>query len=257
MKSKTDHSNVNLHGKLRERYKNSGEWATAYEVGDKTGGSRRRCDFMAFNMWPSKGLVLHGHEIKHSRSDWKKELDDPSKSEAISRYCNYWWIVAPKGIVKLDELPTDWGLMEATEKSALRVQKMAAKKDSVEWPRAFVASLFRAVADYAPGKKLLNDEYRRGYSEGSEHSSKTWETRTESFKTNFERRVSRAETRIKEFEDASGVQIEGWNAKRQGESFKRFQECQFDNVRQIANSFVALADAIDAMQNEARSEATS
>ena len=50
-------------------------WALCFEVGDATGGGHTRwADAVAMSLWPSRGLHLHGFEIKASRSDWVKEL---------------------------------------------------------------------------------------------------------------------------------------------------------------------------------------
>ena len=66
---------------LRARYAKKGrrhQWIFLTNVRDTTGrpkGSRRRyADAVAMNLWPSKGLALHGFEIKVSRSDFLTEL---------------------------------------------------------------------------------------------------------------------------------------------------------------------------------------
>src|SRR6267154_1233957 len=73
---------------------------------------QRRCDLIRVGMWRSRGTGIDGHEIKVSRSDWLRELDDPAKAEAWWPYCTRWWVVAPPGIVRYGELPQSWGLME-------------------------------------------------------------------------------------------------------------------------------------------------
>lgn len=46
------------------------EWAIMFEVGDGTGASQSRwADAVAMNLWPSRGLQIHGFEIKAHRSD--------------------------------------------------------------------------------------------------------------------------------------------------------------------------------------------
>ena len=68
--------------------------------------AKRVCDFMAQDLWTTGGLHLHGHEVKVSRSDWLRELADPSKAEAFRRYCDRWWlVVSDRAIVKPGELP--------------------------------------------------------------------------------------------------------------------------------------------------------
>lgn len=74
-------------------------------------GTNRRCDLLRLGIWPSRGHRIVVHELKVSRSDWLRELDDPAKAEAWWPYCHEFWIAAPNGIVDLSELPDGWGLM--------------------------------------------------------------------------------------------------------------------------------------------------
>ncbi|MCW2899998.1 MAG: hypothetical protein JWO67_2263 [Streptosporangiaceae bacterium] len=76
------------------------------------GRTVRRCDLLRIGMWASRGTGIDAHEIKVSRSDWLRELDDPAKAEAWWPYCSRFWIVAPPGIIQPGELPEGWGLME-------------------------------------------------------------------------------------------------------------------------------------------------
>lgn len=74
-------------------------------------GSNRSCDLLRVGMWPSRGLSIDVHELKVSRSDWLRELNDPGKADAWWRFCSRFWIVAMPGIVNATELPEGWGLM--------------------------------------------------------------------------------------------------------------------------------------------------
>src|ERR1700733_9559218 len=75
-------------------------------------GSTRRADLVRIGMWASRGAGIDVHEIKVSRSDWLRELDDPAKAEAWWPHCNRFWVVTVPGVVQLTELPEGWGLME-------------------------------------------------------------------------------------------------------------------------------------------------
>ena len=55
----------------------------------------RYADAVAMNLFPSRGLALHGFEIKVSKSDFKSEIENPEKSVPVQQYCDHWWIVAP------------------------------------------------------------------------------------------------------------------------------------------------------------------
>ena len=104
-----------LFGRLKRRYA-APEYAIFPGVQNSTGYTRHRreADAIAMGLWPSRGMEVLGFEIKSHRSDWQTELRKPTKSQAIQKYCNRWWIVAAdKDIVKVDEgeLPPTWGLM--------------------------------------------------------------------------------------------------------------------------------------------------
>jgi hypothetical protein len=59
------------------------EWARFFEVASGTGAQAgRSADMLAMNMFPSRGLRIHGVECKASRSDWLRELKNPLLSTA-------------------------------------------------------------------------------------------------------------------------------------------------------------------------------
>ncbi|MBB3012032.1 hypothetical protein [Cupriavidus alkaliphilus] len=118
------------------------EWATMFEVAPRTGGGTRYADAVAVNLWQSRGHAFHGFEIKVSRGDWLRELKDPAKAEEIQRFCDYWTIVAPKGVVADGELPPTWGLLEMRPDRLMQI-KAGPKLDAQPITRAFFASLMR------------------------------------------------------------------------------------------------------------------
>lgn len=123
------------------------EWALFHEVAEATGVGRRRADAIAVNLWESRGLGIHGFEIKISRQDWIRELRDPAKAEAISKNCDHWWIVAPSGVVAKDELPPTWGLYSVDGRGlncAVKAPKL--ENTHVDGVRPFVAALLRRAA---------------------------------------------------------------------------------------------------------------
>ncbi|MFB4275777.1 hypothetical protein ACBJ59_10830 [Nonomuraea sp. MTCD27] len=75
-------------------------------------GSNRRCDLLRIGVWASRGHGIDVHELKTSRSDWLRELDDPAKAEAWWPYSSRFWVVAPPKMISPDEVPSGWGLME-------------------------------------------------------------------------------------------------------------------------------------------------
>ncbi|RUW57119.1 hypothetical protein [Mesorhizobium sp. M8A.F.Ca.ET.021.01.1.1] len=120
-----------------------------FEVANTTGHSARRsADAIVMNLWPSRGLLIEGIEVKVSRSDWRRELGNPAKAELIAQYCDKWWIVSPDDIVHEHELPALWGHMVVNENGAIRVKKPAPKKDGVKpLDRNFAAAMLRRASD--------------------------------------------------------------------------------------------------------------
>ena len=153
---------------LMKRYpEDRGEYVTAAEVAEANGGGGRRCDFLALSCWPFSGYIIHGFEIKVTRSDWLRELAQVDKADAVGRFCQKWWLVAPAGVAKLEELPTGWGLLEATEKG-LRVAQHATKREAVPITPAFMAALIRNVAKGGVGTAEKQASWQSGYQAGRE-----------------------------------------------------------------------------------------
>lgn len=94
------------------------EWFLAWEVAiksnmvDSGGVPIRVIDGVAFSPWRRNGYEWHGLEIKTHRADWLKELKDSSKAIPAMEMCNRWFLVATQGVVKINELPATWGLLE-------------------------------------------------------------------------------------------------------------------------------------------------
>lgn len=133
---------------LRKRYEGKA-WALLEEVRNSTGYSRvsRSADAIAMSLWPSRGLELHGVEIKSSRNDWLRELKEPEKAEPIARYCHRWWVaVADRELVRDGELPPAWGLMALEGKKLVTVVEAPLRAvEPVGLP--FLAALLRAASE--------------------------------------------------------------------------------------------------------------
>jgi hypothetical protein len=130
------------------RYGNGERYAYAEHVRSHAGfDARRTADAIAMDLWPSKGLGLFGHEVKVSRSDWLRELKDPTKADEFKRYMDRWWLVAPEGVASRAEMPAGWGLMVLVAGTPyLRVVKPAPKLRPPAMPKTMMAAFLRAVA---------------------------------------------------------------------------------------------------------------
>lgn len=178
-KTKPSVTAEDLRARVRRRYAGD-DWALFEEVANATGFAKSRsADAIAVALWPSRGLEVHGFEIKASRGDWLRELKDPWKAESIGKYCDRWWlVVADRTIVKPGEMPDAWGVLAPRGDDDLAVV-VEAKKNEAPTPldRPFFAALCRAAskdkkatiaAAKAPTDKALQDKWSDGYDRGKE-----------------------------------------------------------------------------------------
>jgi hypothetical protein len=95
------------------------------EVGWNGGGlGAGGCDAIYVGFTSTSGRVLAGHELKTSRADWLKELNQPGKADGWADECHQFWLVAAApDIVHDGELPHGWGLMTpGNSKTRMQIQ---------------------------------------------------------------------------------------------------------------------------------------
>lgn len=105
-------------------------------------------DAVALNAWPSRGMELHGIEIKVSRGDWLRELRDPVKTEIIRSNVDRIFVAAPEGVVRPDldgdVLGSEWGWID--QAGTVRVQSPDLTPiGGPTLPRPFVAAMVRSA----------------------------------------------------------------------------------------------------------------
>lgn len=153
-----------------------GEWATFTEVRNGTGWQQqdRYMDLFALSCWPSKGFRSVAYEVKVNRSDFMKELLDPTKrkfSEAVAMEC---WFATPTGLVTKDEVPEGWGLVTVSANGDIKTLKMPTQRTPEPWGMSFIASLLRKASEpesdvpmalwKVAGKDLTMDELKEVFS---------------------------------------------------------------------------------------------
>lgn len=203
-------------GWLAERYA-APEYAFFPSVRNATGFQRRArtADAVAMSLWPSRGLELHGFEVKVSRADWLREKRDPAKAEEIARFMDRWWIAAgERDIVKPDELPPTWGLL-VPRGGKLVVAVEAPKLEPQPITRAFLAAIFQRaieVLDVGPEPGMVEAEVNRRLEE------KTAETVAvaQHERDQAIREAQRVQAQIDAFDKASGIKIGNWNGGELG-----------------------------------------
>ena len=197
-----------VHAALRTRYSGR-EWAYFEEVHNETGMASQSADGIAMNMYQSRGLAIHGFEVKCFRSDWLRELKKPDKAEAIFKYCDYWWIAAAEGVVlKPDtELPPTWGLLVLNNDGKLIQKKAAPKLKAKLLTREFVAALLRRASESSPSEQTLRQTRLTARAEGCASMKEHYEAIIADEKKSHEK----TKLVISEFERISGTYLNNWN----------------------------------------------
>ncbi len=201
---------------LRKRFEGHGQIVLP-QVRNGTGHTyrTRTADALIVETWASRGIGFTGVEYKRSRHDWLGELKAPEKGEEIGQFCKYWVILAPAGLIDVEEMPELWGLWEI-DGDKLKVRKKPPLRKYQSPTVEFVCSILRANREYDPA-----------------HASQ-WiaemETRRR-IEAEFQDRIDRVEksrdavnNRVDQFEEATGLHLQ-WgidNAIEQGHRLMRY-----------------------------------
>ena len=206
---------------VAEKYP-SPEWAFIRQVRNRTGYGKveRYADAIALNLWPSRGMELHGFEAKCSRSDWLSELKNIEKSCAIQKYCDRWWIVvSDESFVQDGELPVTWGLI-VMQSETIKVVKEAPKLEPQELSKLFIASILRSIS-----KEDLSQDLVKRLKVGAKKEA--LKSKNEALKSKNDVRFDRLKERfdslqkaLNDFEKISGISINQYNYEKIGGAVK-------------------------------------
>lgn len=212
MKTKKTYTSKDLENLLSNRFCQPA-WAFLPQVRNGTGYARatRTADALAMSLYPSRGLDLYGFEIKINRGDWLSELKNPDKAEALAKYCDFWYIVAPKGVAKLEELPSTWGLMIPFG-STVKIIKEAKQLKPKPLDHLFLGGILRKAQEIITPSSELYKVRMEGYKNGAENAKRD-------FKWKEDEHI-RLKEKVKNFEKISGVDIDTWSSGDIGEAVK-------------------------------------
>ena len=236
-----------INAAIKQKYSGP-EWRVWFEVSQGTGSlSGRRADAIVMNIWPSKRYQLHCFEVKVSRSDFKKEMLNLGKSEAIGQYCDFFWLATPVGLVSKDEVPEAWGLIELT-KGGLRVKKQApARAEPADLDRAFAASLLRAGEDLTEAEieRQVADRVEAQRAGIMEAAEMKWETQV----TREKMRNDKHERWRAEFEGRFGVRPNVHSSPEQmAARIQLATQLGGQNINLLGRQAKALSDLIDKIE---------
>ena len=188
---------------IRKRHP-SPSWVVVEEVGNATGSAHSRyADAVAIGIWPSHGYAIHGFECKQSREDLKKELIDPTKADAIGKYCDYWWLVlSDKKLMDGFAIPEAWGVLYKSGQ-VLKVGKKAPKRDASPISRGFLAAAIRRVTGgWIP--KREHEEYKAN---ARELARKEIEQERKYKRDDVEFQFEELKRAVQTFERLSGIKL--------------------------------------------------
>lgn len=168
------------------------------QVGNSTGTRHRRtADAVAMQTWPSRGLYLHGIEIKTRRSDWVREMKYPEKAEVIARFCHFWWVAGgTKQIVRPSEIPDSWGYLYLDKNNNVHLGKKAVQQEPATPTHGFMAAVLRQASRVVTPQAEIDDAFKSGVVVGNKEAKDIYAYRLDS-----------AEKAIAEFRKASGIDI--------------------------------------------------
>jgi hypothetical protein len=229
---------------------NGPAWAYLEHVRNNAGftrpGQTRTIDALALHLWESRGHDMHAYEVKVSRADFRTELRSPEKADAWCAIADYFWIVAPRGIVPKDELPATWGLLETSGdglRAAVQAARLRDPKERAALSRGQLAAMLRAAGaglSSTPNAEALAAAEEKGRLRGIEQAKQTggdWQRLYEQQKEQVDRslRVQR------EIEKALGVDFHAW----------RSQEGK-DRVAEVSEALRAVLGGDEAVQRAKR-----
>jgi hypothetical protein len=234
---------------LREKHYPAPAWAFLEQVGDRTGAyTRRHADAIAMSLYPSRGLVLHGIEVKVDRRDWLMELANPEKAEAVAARCDRWYVAAPEGVVDPLTLPDLWGLLVIKGGKTFTV-KEAGKLEPKPLDHSFLAAILRAAAKASPTLEMREDARR----EAQAHEAEYVEQRVAHAVESRTRDHTELVARVAAFEEASGIVLQcppgqGWSfpsGEKIGEAVAFLARGGVDNVLRYLGDAQRAAERIN------------
>ena len=164
-----------IYGLLAEKYSSSREWAIAGEVQRTTGWSDRRYDFVAMNCFASNRYRIEVVEIKISKPDLRRELEEPEKHNVIFEDIDYYSLAAPAEIIDMSIIPPKWGVYAVKDGKLITKRKPLALHDEEDRriKRGFVASFLRAAINQNIARKTLAAELKKKFDEGYAQGKKS------------------------------------------------------------------------------------
>lgn len=185
---------------IRERYQEP-NWLLGFEVGNSTGAElKRHADAIAMNQYPSRAFETIGIEVKISKGDLRRELEDADKCDEMYKYVNEWYLVVPKGLANGELIPPNWGIMEYYETTGrLRIKKPAEWHDAVV-DKGFMIAFIRGLG--RADEYTKQQTYKDAYNEVQYQEAKA------------QKELAALQASLEKVRKATGIDLTEWNADR-------------------------------------------
>lgn len=209
--------------------------------------ARRTIDAVSLGLWPSRGMLLDGYEIKVSRSDWLRELKNPAKAEEFAGLVDrLWLVVADAEIVKDGELPDGWGLLIKSGDKLRQKVKAGRLTTGLNLPsrfgRSFLVPLMRAMNTVPPDvQAALAEEAKQAVSHQAERDR---------------RDLQELREQVAAFEKGAGIEIKTWrdgdavSIEERGRAFAAALEGE-SKVTQLRTTARRIANSAERLRKEA------
>jgi len=239
----------NVNQMLWNRYTEKGEYVVLFDVPNVVGTKQeRRCDAIAIGMWGSTGRLIHGFEIKTSRSDWLREVKDVSKADPFIEQCDRWWLVTgDMSISKPEEIPEAWGWMNAT-KTGLRIQRPAKPlpQSEVHIKRLWAFALIRRAAERGD---INSPEFTAALQRHRDEVERRAEGRIKAETARAVPELERLRERVETFEKDSGMKLDDWRLGNVGKLARTLHAISGDGYRgftaQLERQLLALESLVN------------
>ncbi len=238
----------------------SNEYVLIKEVSNASGFSRSRSlDYMAINLWVSRGLAVTGIEQKSNRGDWIKEMKSPEKQESHFKHCDYFYLLTDKeGVAKIEEIPDTWGWYHI-KGNRVMTMKQAPKLQPEPIGRSLMCAMLRRAA--AKDEYVHKDVFDSLVEEKVKSETEKYVNRDPNLKQLMELRAI-----VNEFEIESGIKITGsiWreypydtNIKKIGETVKLILnngiEDHIKDFERYRNVFKQIHNSMEEYSNKLKS----
>jgi len=233
--------------KLKQRFPPP-EYVLLPQVRNSTGFNRtiRTADALVISTYPSRGIYLYGFEVKSSRSDWLNELKNPAKADEIAQYCHWWYVVTgEKDIVKPDELPPNWGLLEPRGES-LAVKLQPKPLEPIPLSLKFLAAVLRKAKEVVTDEAIIQQRINKAVEEAIKNNNQYMKNELERTENRYKDLVNH----IKDFEDTSGLSLQyGYGLKELGGEVKFLREVagalHVGRLEQARNVVSSILESLD------------